>query len=262
MLALFFVFLLSLLALPLTALLLDWLARRFKIAGTAYRLALKLEIWRFGIVLVLALVWSLIFTDQLILTFLSYVSSIAAFFYLARLIYKIGWQKIALLFISWQLAIALAGAVAVILIRTFVFLPFYISGDSMEPALNNGDYVLIKRFDRNYQRGDIVIISEPAVPGTFLVKRIIGLPGERIAIKSSGLYRIDIKTGQGVKIDEPYLASGTKTAPGGKGIFDIPAGKYFVLGDNRKNSEDSRELGPVDRSWIIGKLWFNLDIPR
>lgn len=145
--------------------------------------------------------------------------------------------------------------------------PFLIEGPSMEPAMESGQVVMIDRgFSKEgLSRGDIVVFALAEEPDYFYVKRIIGLPGEKITIKKDGLY---LQNGEEEeKLKEPYLGEGAYSVPVSEGYrenyahsYDIPPDKYFVLGDNREHSLDSRYFKSpfVSQTEITGKYLFNI----
>ncbi len=146
---------------------------------------------------------------------------------------------------AWEiLEIILISVVAVFLIRNFLAQPFLVSGASMEPTFDNRDYLIIDevtyRF-REPERGEVVVFRYPNDPSVYFIKRIVGLPGERVVIKNG---RVTVYSG-----GEEILIGGETN-----GFVDTRLGgdQYFVLGDNRYNSFDSRNWGPVKRTDIIG----------
>ena len=155
--------------------------------------------------------------------------------------------------VEWALVLVVAVAVAVG-IRTFVVQTFYIPSASMEPTLMIGDRILVDKLSyhlHSVHRGDMVVFGKP--PGENagpevkdLVKRVIGLPGERIS-SSGGQVVIN-----GKPLKEPWLVHGTITTS--ITPQTVPANEYFVMGDNRSDSQDSRYFGPIPRSLIVGRV--------
>lgn len=133
--------------------------------------------------------------------------------------------------------------ILVFLIRTFIFTPIVVQGESMVPTLSGGELMILKKYDKSYQRFDIVVVSKE-IKGDNLIKRIIGLPGETIRYKNNHLY-IDDKI-----VDDKYAYGDTDN------FQEIKLGKdeYFLMGDNRKISLDSRILGPIKTNNIEGKV--------
>lgn len=140
----------------------------------------------------------------------------------------------------------------VVIIRTFIVTPVKVDGLSMYPTLNDKDVLLLKKYDRSFERFDIVVIK---FNNTKLVKRIIGLPGESVKIANNNLY-INHSLVEDVKLDvktEDFSISEL-------GYDIIPEGYYFVLGDNRVNSVDSRTsaVGLISKDDIIGVTSFRI----
>lgn len=135
-------------------------------------------------------------------------------------------------------------------VRTFLFQIFYIPSGSMEPTLMPGDRVLVSKIDYHFvpiQRFDVIVFRYPVDPSKDFIKRVIGLPGDTVQEKDGVIYI------NGQKLVENH--------PMYKDNFSYPATKvpenyYFVLGDNRGNSDDSRFWGFVPKQNIIGKAWF------
>jgi signal peptidase I len=161
------------------------------------------------------------------------------------------WRRIL---VEWVLVLLTAALVALVL-RTFVVQTFYIPSGSMEPTLQVGDRILVDKLSYHLHaphRGDIVVFARPPAedcPGpsvSDLVKRVIGLPGETISAQGGAVY-ID-----GQRLAEPWLPARDITAPFPP--LRIPAGQYFVMGDNRGDSCDSRIWGVVPRSYIVGHV--------
>jgi signal peptidase I len=166
-----------------------------------------------------------------------------------------------------------------VLFKTFLVQAFYIPSGSMEPTLNISDRVLVEKV--SYRFGDVhdgdVIVFVHDLPGVEpesgnpvarffsglgqavgvappssrdFIKRVVGVPGDRISCQQGRLYR------NGQQVDEPYLAPATTTD--NCSSVTVPAGKLYVMGDNRNNSEDSRTFGPIDRSSVVGRAFVRI----
>ncbi|MBS4171686.1 signal peptidase I [Bacillus sp. FJAT-49736] len=154
---------------------------------------------------------------------------------------------------SWAKSILIAILIAFV-VRNFIFSPYIVKGVSMEPTLHNQEKVIVNKmtFTGNFDRGDIVIIEGKEKK---YIKRIIGLPGDKVVVKNDKLYV------NGVYYNEPYLAKNRKLAEqmgsrltGDYGPITVPKDKFFVMGDNRLESIDSRNgLGFIQKEKIIGK---------
>ena len=142
--------------------------------------------------------------------------------------------------------------VVVILFRTFIATPVRVEGSSMVPTLKDGDILVLNKLSHNYKRFDIVVVSTNK---SKIVKRIIGLPGENIEYKDNKLY-IDGK----VIEDKTVEATDDFTLKELYGMNRIPDGYYFVMGDNRDGSSDSRDyrIGLIKKDNILGKTIFRL----
>lgn len=144
----------------------------------------------------------------------------------------------------------LIAVVLALVIRFFLFEPFYIPSGSMEPTLQVEDKIIVNKIVYRFgepERGDIIVFKYPLDPSRDYIKRVIGLPGETLEIKESTVY-ID-----GQAITENYLPSDTKFMDFGP--VSIPEDSYFMMGDNRNNSQDSRVWGTLPEDHIVGKAF-------
>jgi len=140
----------------------------------------------------------------------------------------------------------------VIPVRLFIAQPFIVNGASMAPTFKNGEYLIVDQlsyqFD-NPQRGDVVVFRYPRDPSSFYIKRVIGLPGETIELQNDTVVIYNKKYPNGTKLTEPYIqANGNVNMR-----RTLGANEYFVLGDNRRHSSDSRRWGALNRKHIEGR---------
>lgn len=151
----------------------------------------------------------------------------------------------------WEIIkIVVIALVIVVPIRYFIFQPFLVKGQSMEPNFESGDYLIIDEISyriREPQRGEVIVFKYPQNPSQRYIKRIIGLPNETVEIKN-GKVLINNK-----ELDEKYLPLYTYTT--GDIVVILGENEFFVLGDNRTASYDSRRWGPVPRQNIIGRVF-------
>lgn len=160
---------------------------------------------------------------------------------------------------SWIRTLLIAGAI-VFVCRYFLFTPSTVLGDSMYPTLQNGNMVMVSKISE-INRFDKIIFHAPDADEDY-VKRVIGLPGDSIEMKNDVLYV------NGKAYDEPYLKQNKKTLTDGElltvnftlkeltGESKVPKDSFFVLGDNRQNSRDSRYFGFISKSSVVGKVEF------
>ncbi len=141
-------------------------------------------------------------------------------------------------------------------IRYFLIQPFIVKGASMEPNFYDEEYLIINEISYRFaepRRGDIVVFRYPGNPQEYFIKRIIGLPGEKIQIKDNEVYVYNQDNPDGIKLNEPYLSAGAQTYSLNEEAVSLAGDEYYFLGDNRNASRDSRNFGPVNKSFIIGK---------
>ncbi len=145
--------------------------------------------------------------------------------------------------------------IGALFLRTFIIEGFIVIGDSMEPSIRSGDYVFVNKIayaKREPRREEIIVASSRS--GERIIKRIIGLPGERVAIENGKVVIKSGRTDPGEVLAEIYLNEGQTSLTTGISLIKLDPGEYFALGDNRKVSIDSRELGPIDIWDIKGRV--------
>jgi signal peptidase I len=160
-------------------------------------------------------------------------------------------------FFSELLKFALIAAVIVIPIRMFVAQPFIVSGASMDPTFETGQYLIVDELSYRFEapkRGEVVIFKYPKDPSQFFIKRIIGLPGETVHIRSGEVSVTEVN-GTTITLDESYVKN-----VGNGNVLEktLNEGEYFVMGDNRPESSDSRMWGILPRENIVGRAFLRL----
>ena len=164
-------------------------------------------------------------------------------------------MKRLLLFI-WEISkIVIIALLIVVPIRYFVFQPFFVRGQSMEPNFHGGDYLIVDELSYQFrapERGEVVVFKYPNDPSQRYIKRIVGLPGETIKIESGKVFIH--QDGEPSSLNELDYLSQVVYTPGDVQIT-LSKDEYFVLGDNRSLSADSRRWGPLPEEDIIGRVF-------
>jgi signal peptidase I len=143
----------------------------------------------------------------------------------------------------------------IIPIRYFLIQPFYVNGASMEPNFYDHEYLIIDEISYRFGepgRGDIIVFRYPSDPKQYFIKRIIGLPGETVEIVDGEIIIYNQQYPDGTYVEEEYLSNGYTI---GQKKVKLRSDEYYVLGDNRSSSLDSRSFGPVNRDYVIGRVW-------
>lgn len=158
----------------------------------------------------------------------------------------------------WELVrFALIALIIVIPIRVFVIEPFVVSGSSMFPTFENGDYLIVDKISYELgdpKRDDVVIFKYPNDTKKYFIKRIIGLPNETVDIKKGVITITNPATKESTILKEPYI----KEAYDSDTHFELKSDEYFVMGDNRNASSDSRYWGAVKKNLLTGKAFLRL----
>lgn len=173
-------------------------------------------------------------------------------------------EKVVFEGLSWLKSICIGVLIGVLLV-VFVCQRDNVYGPSMQPTLDDGDVVYVQKIStylKNYERGDIVILDGSDMEGysheEYLIKRIVGLPGETVKFTNGKVYIKKVGESEFTELDEPYLPADTITTLSGTGIakgyeeITLSPDEYFCLGDHRQVSNDSRNLGPFTAKRIKG----------
>jgi signal peptidase I len=167
------------------------------------------------------------------------------------------WPARALEFVGELLHVVIISLAIIIPIRYFLIQPFYVKGASMEPSFYDHEYLIIDEISYRFnepRRGDIVVFRYPSDPRQYFIKRIIGLPGEIVKVSGGKVALSSEADAEGSVLDETAYLGTTFTS--GEKETKLGAGEYFLMGDNRGASLDSRVFGGVPRSFIVGRVWF------
>lgn len=160
--------------------------------------------------------------------------------------------------VIWEtIKYALIAAVIILPIRTFVAQPFVVSGNSMYPTFHNGEYLIVNeltKYTGTYERGDVVILRYPNDPSKYFIKRVIGLPGETVTIQNGSVSITSPSQKTPIVLTETYV----KNPKMDSSSRTLDADEFFVMGDNRAQSSDSRIWGPVPRRLMDGKAYLRL----
>jgi len=143
----------------------------------------------------------------------------------------------------------------IIPIRYFLIQPFYVKGASMEPNFYDHEYLIIDEISYRFaepERGDIVVFRYPNDPKQYFIKRIVGLPNETIEVRNGEVVVYNEASPDGIIMEEEYLEQDQTL---GSKKVKLRSDEYFVLGDNRNSSLDSRTFGPVNHDYIVGRVW-------
>lgn len=162
-------------------------------------------------------------------------------------------------FILELVKVVVISLVIIFPIRYFIIQPFYVKGASMEPSFYDSEYLIIDEITYRFEepkRGDVVVFRYPKNPQEYFIKRIIGLPKENVQIKTGNVFIYNGYNPSGFILEEDYLGNGVTTYSPNHKMIELGENEYFVLGDNRSSSQDSRSFGSVNESFIIGRVLF------
>lgn len=241
----------------LDALILNWVAKKFKIANVVYKKTLLISVLQRVISYVMAFIVAVLLSSVnsgFVKNTTMLIVGVFIFHLFFKKYYNTKFKESLKIYVSYSAIVVVITLVVIAPIRLFIVQPFYVAGDAMNPTLKNLDYTFVKIYDKNYHRGDIIIHKDVKGGNLFFLKRIVGLPGEKIQIKNNEVYLIS--DGQETKVSETYLPEGIITIALSEDVVSLGENEYYVLGDNRSVSKDSRIYGPVDKKLFIGKYWF------
>jgi signal peptidase I len=166
---------------------------------------------------------------------------------------KSGWKSL------WEFIRFAAIVIAIVVgIRLFIAQPFIVSGTSMVPTFQDANYLIVDEISYHFhapERGDVIVFHPPFDMSTYYIKRVIGLPGETVTIENGTITIKNAEHPDGFVLNEPYI---TPDTPGDSSSTTVPEGQYFVMGDNRPASYDSRRWGMLPAQNISGRALIRL----
>ena len=227
--------------------LLVWVSKLFKIENPSYKKSLIVLIVS-GIASIVAGIIFGIINLGFLSNILVSVATFFVFHYFYKKYYQVSWKKSLGIYVVFGIIGIIISLAVVIPTRLYIVSPFVASGETMSPTYNNGDYLLINKFSKDFSHGDVVVFRYEKQPGTFFIKRIIGLPLEKVEIRGGRVFI------NGQVLNETY--NNGETA--GDVSVTLGQDQYFVLGDNRNKSFDSRSFGPITKSSIEGKVFYKV----
>ena len=164
------------------------------------------------------------------------------------------WKRILL----ENLEMIIIAFLIVLPVRYFLIQPFIVHGSSMEPTFFTQDYLIIDELSYHFRspdRYEVIVLKAPNHPNQYYIKRIIGLPNETVEINNGEVAIIE-PSGKKIDLQENFLPASTMTS--GNLTITLNPEQYFVLGDNRVASYDSRNWGPFNKDLIVGRVWLRL----
>lgn len=164
------------------------------------------------------------------------------------------------LMFAWELVKVTVISLAIIIpVRYYLIQPFYVKGASMEPNFFDHEYLIIDELSYRFRepvRGEVIVFRYPRNPQEYFIKRVVALPGENIQFKDGKIYVYNEENIEGILLDENYLDEEIFTYSSSEEKIYLNEEEYFVLGDNRVASMDSRSFGPINKRFITGRVFF------
>jgi len=172
---------------------------------------------------------------------------------------QISWKPIFIF--VWELVkMVIIALIIIVPIRYFLIQPFFVQGASMEPNFEDGQYLVIDEISYRFRepaRGEVVVFKYPySDTNEYFIKRIVGLPNETVKVSNNEITIINKDNPNGIIVKEPYLSSSLVTDSYDKTEWNLKPDEYFLMGDNRTVSYDSRRFGPIQKKYITGRVWF------
>lgn len=250
----FLLIIIIIIAFLINALILFGLSKLFKIENATYKNSVKI-LFLFAVINIpIEIIF--IFLNRLIrLDFLEFlftmiftVITFFIFYHFFKKYYQSSLKKFLGIYIAFSIISVVLTLITVIPIRAHIMEPFFVSGKTMNPTYHNGDYLLVDKLSNEFNRSDVVVARNPKEQNQFIIKRIIGLPNEKVEIKNGDIFI------NGRILNEEYIINKTD----GDISITLDSNQYFVLSDNRDANLDSRSFGPVSADNIEGKVFYKI----
>ena len=159
----------------------------------------------------------------------------------------------------WEIVkIVVIALVIIVPVRMYIIQPFIVEGASMEPNFYDGQYLIVDELSYllgTPKRGEVVIFHPPSDKDVYYIKRVIGLPGERVLIENGSIYIFNNSKPTGTRLNEEEYSLDHKIVKSEKDDLTLKDDEYYLIGDNRTNSLDSRRIGPIKIDFIKGRAW-------
>ncbi len=238
-------------SIALAVFILFWLSKKFNLSQPTVKKSLYIVSIEF-LLGILFIPFSLFIQSSWFSTSLSILLGFGIFYVLLYRMYRTSFVKTIGLYIAYSflsmVLVFLLSTLIIVPIRMFFIQPFYAKGEAMEPVISEGNYLLIQKIDRTFRRNDIVVFQySPDQKKRYLIKRIIGLPGETVEIKGKIIFI------NGIEMQNSFLLGDLRNGQ----KVELGKDEYFVLGDNLTVSLDSRVFGPVKKDHIVGSIILN-----
>lgn len=240
----------------LNALILNWLTKKFKVQGATYNKALKISFFEWLATGLIGIIIGFILLG-LFGNIIALILGFVVFNLLCKKHYLTKFKKNLSIYLLLNLIIIVISLIVILPIRFFIAEPFYVNGNAMSPTFPDKTYMIINKFSKGLQRGDVVILKSPQDNSQYMIKRIIGLPNEKVEIKDGSVYIYNLENQSGLKLGEPYILNGVQVLTTDNSQITLNQDQYYVLGDNPSVSKDSRSFGAVSSNLITGKYWFS-----
>ncbi len=225
----------------------------FKLNDISYKRSLLVVLTYTVVTLLVVVFLEFLFGQGLLCAVLEIVCGVTVFHYILKKFHKSTWSKSLKVFVVNGVVVFFLSFLIILPMRLFIFEPFIMRGSAMSPTYENGDHLFINKTGCEYKRGDVVVFKYPKDPSKYVLKRIVGLPGETLTIENGSVYITDGNIDTSILVEELYVIN-AKTDKIDNEIVKLSNKEYYLMGDNRISSLDSRSFGPVKESAFVGKI--------